>query len=84
MSETRSPARLADALDDASRASSSGTTRARSTSWRTPSRNGAVGATSNPVIVYTAVKADPKTWRPVLDALIAEHPERAKTRSPGG
>lgn len=33
--------------------------------------NGAVGATSNPVIVFTAVKSDPKTWQPVLDELIA-------------
>ena len=29
--------------------------------------NGAVGATSNPVIVYTVVKQEPKTWQPVLD-----------------
>jgi transaldolase len=36
---------------------------------------GATGATSNPVIVHTAIKADPKTWLPVLDTLIAEHPE---------
>jgi len=36
---------------------------------------GATGATSNPVIVVTAIKADPKTWMPVLDTLIAEHPE---------
>lgn len=33
---------------------------------------GATGATSNPVIVYAAVKADPKTWMPVIDGLIAE------------
>ena len=34
--------------------------------------NGAVGATSNPVIVFSAVKAD-KSWQPVLDELIARH-----------
>jgi transaldolase len=32
--------------------------------------HGATGATSNPVIVYGVVKADPLTWNPVLDALI--------------
>lgn len=32
--------------------------------------HGATGATSNPVIVYAAVKSDPKTWTPVLDAII--------------
>ena len=37
--------------------------------------NGAVGATSNPVIVYTVVKQEPKTWQPVLDELIARHAE---------
>jgi transaldolase len=37
--------------------------------------NGAVGATSNPVIVYTAVKSDTATWIPVLDALVAERRE---------
>ena len=36
---------------------------------------GATGATSNPVIVFTAIKADPKTWMPVLDRLIEEHAE---------
>ncbi|MGH9884752.1 MAG: transaldolase family protein [bacterium] len=36
---------------------------------------GARGATSNPVIVYTAVKQDPATWTPFLDALVAAHPE---------
>ena len=34
--------------------------------------HGATGATSNPVIAFAAVKADPKTWVPVLDGLIAE------------
>ena len=34
--------------------------------------HGAQGATSNPVIVYTAIKADPKTWTPVLDGLVEE------------
>jgi transaldolase len=38
-------------------------------------RNGAVGATSNPVIVSTAVKADPATWTPVLDDLVLAMPE---------
>jgi transaldolase len=36
---------------------------------------GATGATSNPVIVVSAIKADPKTWMPVLDGLIEEHAE---------
>ncbi len=35
--------------------------------------HGATGATSNPVIVAAVVKADPKTWTPVLDALIRAH-----------
>jgi len=34
--------------------------------------HGATGATSNPVIAFAAVKADPATWVPVLDGLIAE------------
>ena len=38
-------------------------------------QNGATGATSNPVIVYSAVKGDPGTWVPVLDRLVAEHAE---------
>ncbi len=38
-------------------------------------RNGAVGATSNPVIVCTAAKADPGTWMPVVDELIVSMPE---------
>ena len=33
-------------------------------------QNGAVGATSNPVIVCTVVKADPGTWTPVIDELV--------------
>ena len=33
-------------------------------------QNGAVGATSNPVIVCSVVKADPGTWTPVLDELV--------------
>jgi transaldolase len=37
--------------------------------------NGAVGATSNPVIVFSVVKADPGRWLPVLEALVADHPE---------
>ena len=38
-------------------------------------QNGATGATSNPVIVGTAVKADLPTWVPVIDGLIAEDAE---------
>jgi transaldolase len=34
--------------------------------------NGATGATSNPVIVYQIIKADPATWNPVIDALARE------------
>jgi transaldolase len=37
--------------------------------------HGAQGATSNPVIVYSAIKADPKTWTPVVDGLIAARPQ---------
>ena len=35
---------------------------------------GAVGATSNPVLVAQAVEASPSTWTPLLDALLASHP----------
>jgi transaldolase len=35
---------------------------------------GAVGGTSNPVIVYQAVKANPELCLPLLDSLIARHP----------
>ena len=38
-------------------------------------QNGAVGATSNPVIVCTVVKADTGTWMPVLDELVGSMPE---------
>lgn len=41
-------------------------------------QNGASGATSNPVIVFTAVKSDPGTWMPVLDALISDRPEASE------
>lgn len=34
-------------------------------------REGAVGATSNPVIVCQAVEASPETWLPVVDELVA-------------
>lgn len=37
--------------------------------------NGAVGATSNPVIVCAAVKGDPAGTASVLDRLVTEHPE---------
>ncbi|MCH2614292.1 MAG: transaldolase family protein [Opitutales bacterium] len=36
--------------------------------------NGAVGATSNPVIVAAAVKADPDRWIPVVEKLIQNYP----------
>ena len=36
--------------------------------------HGAVGATSNPVIVGTVVKSDPDRWLPEVDALIAGNP----------
>lgn len=36
--------------------------------------NGAVGATSNPVIVGAAVSGDKARWLPVLDRLVREHP----------
>jgi transaldolase len=36
--------------------------------------HGAEGATSNPVIVSAAVKADLKTWTPVLDGIVAARP----------
>jgi transaldolase len=36
-------------------------------------QEGAVGATSNPVIVHQVVAGDAATWTPVLDALIREH-----------
>lgn len=35
--------------------------------------HGAVGATSNPVIVQQVVAAERDTWFPVLDALVSEH-----------
>jgi transaldolase len=35
--------------------------------------HGATGATSNPVIVFSAAKADPDRWTPVLDAIIRAH-----------
>ena len=36
--------------------------------------HGAVGATSNPVIVGNVVKSDPDRWLPDVDALIADNP----------
>ncbi len=36
---------------------------------------GASGATSNPVIVCSVIKQDRAVWQPVLDDLIARHPE---------
>src|SRR5262245_40345120 len=40
--------------------------------------NGAVGATSNPVIVYTVYKQDQKTWQPVLDELVARQADASE------
>ena len=36
---------------------------------------GAVGATSNPVIVFNVVKQETEQWQGALDQLIALHPE---------
>lgn len=36
--------------------------------------HGAVGATSNPVIVATVVKSAPESWNPVIDRLINDRP----------
>jgi len=38
-------------------------------------RLGAVGGTSNPVIVYQAVKGNPELCLPALDRLISQHPK---------
>ena len=40
--------------------------------------HGAVGATSNPVIVFNAVKQDPATSAALIDRLVAEHPEEGE------
>jgi transaldolase len=40
--------------------------------------NGAVGATSNPVIVSSAVKGDSATWIPVIDELVLSLPEASE------
>lgn len=40
--------------------------------------NGAVGATSNPVIVGAAVEGDKATWLPVLDRLLRDHPDETE------
>lgn len=40
--------------------------------------HGAVGATSNPVIVFTAVKQDPATAAGLIDRLVADHPEEGE------
>lgn len=37
--------------------------------------NGAVGATTNPVIVQTVLSQEAETWRPVIDKLISENPK---------
>ncbi len=39
---------------------------------------GATGATSNPVIVYSVVKSDPSTWTSVLDTIIGTHGDRTE------
>ena len=36
--------------------------------------HGAVGATSNPVIVSAVVKSAPELWNPLIDRLILDHP----------
>jgi len=36
---------------------------------------GATGATSNPVIAFAAIKADPKTWTGVIDGLVGDRPQ---------
>jgi transaldolase len=41
---------------------------------REASENGAVGATSNPVIVCAVVKDAPALWNPVMDRIILDHP----------
>jgi transaldolase len=40
--------------------------------------HGAVGATSNPVIVFTAVKQDPATSMALIDRLVADNPEEGE------
>ena len=40
--------------------------------------HGATGATSNPVIVFSVVKADPKAWTPVLDAIVRANEEKTE------
>ncbi len=39
---------------------------------------GAVGATSNPVIVFNVVKQETDPWQPVLDQLIALHADASE------
>lgn len=41
-------------------------------------REGAVGATSNPVIVLNAASAAPETWTPFLDELVGRHPDESE------
>ena len=36
--------------------------------------HGATGATSNPVIVSSVIKAEPRVWTPVLDRIVAANP----------
>ena len=40
--------------------------------------HGATGATSNPVIVFSVVKADPKTWTPVLDEIVQANRDKTE------
>ncbi len=39
---------------------------------------GAVGATSNPIITKAAVESHPDVWNPVIDRLIKDHPEKSE------
>jgi transaldolase len=41
-------------------------------------REGAVGATSNPVIVYAAVQGNQDCWLPLLDRLVRENPSASE------
>jgi len=40
--------------------------------------HGAVGATSNPVIVLSTVKSNPELWNPVIDELVSKNPHAAE------
>jgi len=44
---------------------------------------GAVGATSNPVIVENAVRSEPDRWLPLLDGLLREYPKTTEDEIAG-